>query len=137
MALLGSELAGHDVSLNNWNTYYPRTDHGSSLSPAIHAWVAARLGLLEEAYDMFYHAVHIDLHDNKGNVKDGMHAAACGGVFQSLLFGFCGLACHDDGTLTIDPRLPEHWRRVKFSVYYRGKKHIFDVTNPVLVSPTA
>ncbi len=138
MALLGDELTSdRQVLLNNWNTYYPRTDHGSSLSPAIHAWVAARLGLIDEAYDLFYHAVHIDLHDNKGNVRDGMHAAACGGVFQAVLFGFCGLRVDDAGQLQIEPHLPEHWRRVRFSVIYRGEKHVFDVLNPALVTPTA
>ncbi len=137
MALLGEQLAPSDVLRNNWDTYYPRTDHGSSLSPATHAWVGARLGLMDEAYDMFYHAAHIDLEDNKGNVKDGIHAAACGGVFQAVLFGFCGLHIREDGTLAIDARLPEHWRRVRFSVNYRGQRYMFDVQNPVLVSPMA
>lgn len=137
MALLGDAVGSREVMLNNWHTYYPRTDHGSSLSPAVHAWVAARLGLIDDAYDMFYHAVHIDLQDNKGNVHDGMHAAACGGVLQALLFGFCGLSLDDDGRLTIDPQLPEHWRRVKFNVYYRGELHTFDARNPVLDTPIA
>jgi len=137
MALLGHELSipeGFDplqVMLNNWNTYYPRTDHGSSLSPAMHAWVAARLGLLDEAYDMLDHAVHIDLQDNKGNVRDGMHAAACGGVWQAVIFGLCGLRISRDGALITDPRLPAHWRRVSFNVYYRGEKRAFTVENPV------
>lgn len=146
MALLGESVgipqsAGlpHDVDvrqvmLNNWNTYYPRTDHGSSLSPAMHAWVAARLGLTEEAYDLMYHATHIDLHDNKGNVRDGIHAAACGGVWQALVFGFCGLKIDAQGELTLDPHLPAHWRRVQFNVYYRGEKRTFTVENPVLVA---
>jgi kojibiose phosphorylase len=130
MALLGDAVGDQQVMLNNWNTYYPRTDHGSSLSPAMHAWVAARLGLMEEAYDMLHHAAHIDLHDNKGNVRDGMHAAACGGVFQAILFGFCGLTMTDKGPVVRNPRLPEHWRRVQFNVSYRGKKHSFTVQNP-------
>ncbi len=131
MALLGDQVGSREVMLNNWNTYYPRTDHGSSLSPAMHAWVAARLGLMETAYDLFYHAVHIDLHDNKGNVRDGIHAAACGGVFQAVLFGFCGLQLTAEGPKLVEPRLPEHWRRVKFNVNYRGKTYTFEVSNPV------
>ena len=131
MALLGDAVGSHQVMINNWNTYYPRTDHGSSLSPAMHSWVAARLGLIEEAYEMFYHAAHIDLHDNKGNVRDGMHAAACGGVYQALLFGFCGLRLTDEGPALVKPHLPEHWRRVKFQVNYRGKRYDFNVENPV------
>lgn len=134
MALLGEDLAippGHDVRQvmhNNWNTYYPRCDHGSSLSPAMHAWVGARLGLREVGYEMFHHAAHIDLHDNKGNVRDGIHAAACGGVWQAAVFGFCGLHIDANGNLAVDPHLPAHWRSVSFSVYYRGERRQFTVT---------
>jgi len=140
MALLGENVGAPDgldvrqVMLNNWNTYYPRTDHGSSLSPAMHAWVGARLGLTEVAYDMFDHAVHIDLNDNKGNVRDGIHAAACGGVWQAVIFGFCGLSIDEAGDLQVDPHLPEHWRSVTFNVYYRGEQRTFTVKNPALVS---
>lgn len=140
MALLGEHIGAppgfnvREVMLNNWNTYYPRTDHGSSLSPAMHAWVGARLGLIDVAYDMFDHAVHIDLHDNKGNVRDGMHAAACGGVWQALIFGFCGLHIDGSGELAVDPHLPEHWRSVSFNVCYRGEQRAFTVKNPALDS---
>lgn len=130
MALLGDEVGSREVMINNFNTYYPRTDHGSSLSPAMHAWVAARLGLDEEAYHMFEHAAWIDLKDNKGNVKDGIHAAASGGIWQAVVFGFCGLKANDDDTLSVDPRLPAHWKQVKFSVIYRGNKQTFTVTHP-------
>lgn len=140
MALLGEAIGAPDgsdirqVMLNNWNTYYPRTDHGSSLSPAMHAWVAARLGLIDEAYDLFYHAAHIDLQDNKGNVADGIHAAACGGVWQALILGFCGLHVDEDGQLAVDPHFPPHWREVSFKVFYRGERKPFSVRNPALVS---
>jgi trehalose/maltose hydrolase-like predicted phosphorylase len=137
MALLGDELTtDHQIKLNNWNTYFPRTDHGSSLSPAIHAWVAARLGLDETAYEMFQHAAAIDLGDNKGNIRDGIHGAASGGLWQALVFGFSGLHINEAGELATDARLPEHWRRVSFHVYYRGERRQIVVKNPVLVSPT-
>lgn len=132
MALLGDDLtADHQIKLNNWNTYYPRTDHGSSLSPSIHAWVAARLGLQDEAYNLFDHAGDIDLRDNKGNVIDGIHGAASGGLWQAAVFGFCGLHLDDDNGPAVDPHLPEHWKSVSFTVYYRGEKRQFTVTNPV------
>ncbi len=130
MALLGDEIGPREVMLNNWNTYYPRTDHGSSLSPAVHAWVAARLDLPEVAYEMFDHAAHIDLNDNKGNVRDGIHGAACGGLWQAVVFGFCGLHIAADGTLKTDPRLPEHWQSVSFSVRYQGERLPFTVKRP-------
>ncbi|MCA0453721.1 MAG: beta-phosphoglucomutase [Chloroflexi bacterium] len=128
-ALLGDELASKDVLMNNWNTYYPRTDHGSSLSPAIHAWVAARLGLDDLAYYLFEHAAEIDLKDNKGNVKDGIHGAASGGLWQALVFGFCGLHITPDGNVAVAPRLPKHWKQVSFTIYFKGKEQEFTITN--------
>jgi kojibiose phosphorylase len=128
MALLGDALAPREVLINNWNTYFPRTDHGSSLSPAIHAWVAARLGLDEVAEEMFEHASEIDLKDNKGNVKDGIHGAASGGLWQALVMGFCGLHLDENGEPAVAPRLPEHWKSVSFNVYYHGEKRQFKVT---------
>jgi kojibiose phosphorylase len=118
------------VMLNNWNTYYPRTDHGSSLSPAMHAIVGAQLGLNEDAYHEFHHAAHIDLYDNKGNVKDGIHAAACGGVWQAAVLGFGGLHIDDSGNLATQPNLPAHWRSLSFSVNYRGEVKRFTLSQP-------
>lgn len=135
MALLGDSFAPREVMLNNWHTYYPRCDHGSSLSPAMHAWVAARLGEDAAAYHMFHHAAMIDLQDNKGNVRDGIHGAASGGLWQAIVFGFCGLHIDDAGKLAIDPRLPDHWRRVTFHVYYRGQRKKITAENPVVVAP--
>jgi kojibiose phosphorylase len=130
MALLGDALGPRDVLLNNWNTYYPRCDQGSSLSPAIHAWVAAWLGLDDLADHLFEHAAGIDLNDNKGNVRDGIHGAACGGLWQALVFGFCGLRVDADKGLVVEPRLPPHWKQVAFTVFYRGEKRRFTVQNP-------
>ncbi len=135
MALLGDAVGPRQVMLNNWHTYYPRCDHGSSLSPATHAWVAARLGQADAAYHMFHHAAMIDLQDNKGNVRDGIHGAACGGLWQAIVFGFCGLHLDPDGQPALDPRLPAHWKQVSFHTYYRGQKRRFVVQNPVLVAP--
>lgn len=135
MALLGEESGTRDVMLNNWKTYYPRCDHGSSLSPSTHAWVAARLGQDDDAYHMFHHAAMIDLQDNKGNVRDGIHGAACGGLWQAVVFGFCGLHLNEDSQPQLAPRLPAHWKRVSFKAYYRGEFRSFVVENPVLVAP--
>lgn len=124
MALLGDEIGSRELMLNNWNTYYPRCDHGSSLSQSMHTRVAARLNLADDAYKLFQEAVAIDLEDNKGNVNDGIHGAACGGVWQALTFGFCGLHLTAEGP-AIDPHLPPHWKQVRFNVVYRGQKYSF------------
>lgn len=127
MALLGDDVGSRDVMLNNWNTYYPRCDHGSSLSPAMHTWVAARLGLIEEATHMLNHAIAIDLEDNKGNVHEGIHGAASGGLWQAIVFGLCGLCLTENGPETIHPNLPLHWEELSFTVIYHGAKQTFTI----------
>lgn len=127
MALLGDELGNHDFLRRNWDVYSRVVDHGSSLSPAIHAWVASQLGLVDEAYDLFIYSATLDLEDHKGNVRDGIHAACCGGVWQAVVFGFCGLTLTGDGP-TVNPCLPGHWRRVQFNVSYRGQRIPMTIT---------
>lgn len=127
MALLGEETGSIETRKANWNYYYPLVDHGSSLSPSTHAWVASRLGLSAEAYDMFIYAGSIDLEDLKGNVRDGIHAAASGGVWESVIWGFAGLSLGASG-FQFDPKLPAHWKSVKFRFYYKGKQHTATLT---------
>ena len=126
MYFLGEQFGDKDFQMKNWELYSQVVDHGSSLSPSIHALVAARLGLIEQAYDYFIYAATIDLDDHKGNVHDGIHAASCGGVWQAIVLGFCGLELTKKGIKT-NPRLPDHWRRVSFKVYHEGKQHTISV----------
>jgi kojibiose phosphorylase len=123
MALLGDAVGSIEARRRNWDYYYPLVDHGSSLSPSTHAWVAARLGLNAEAYELFMFAGNIDLEDRKGNVRDGIHGAASGGVWEAAVFGFSGLHLID-GEFKIDPKLPDHWRSMSFRIYFRGKQHV-------------
>ena len=53
-----------DVRRVNFEYYEPRCGHGSSLSPAIHALVAARLGEIALAERYFRQAAEIDLADS-------------------------------------------------------------------------
>jgi kojibiose phosphorylase len=105
MALLGDEFGSIEDRKRNWDFYSQIVDHGSSLSPSTHAWVASRLGLLDEAYKMFMYAANIDLEDAKGNVRDGIHAAAAGGLWQAAIWGFVGLKLTPD-SFAVDPHLP-------------------------------
>jgi kojibiose phosphorylase len=107
----------------NWETYVPRTDlsHGSSLGPSVHAGLAARLGESRWAHEQFMHAAEMDLRDLRGNTCDGIHAAAAGGAWQAVVFGFVGLEV-DAERYRVRPRLPPHWKRVKLSFRHRGER---------------
>ena len=111
----------------NFRYYEPRTGHGSSLSPAIHAAVAARLGDLELASRYFHQAAEIDLADRMGNAAGGVHAATLGGLWQALVFGFAGIQFSREGPRLEQPRLPSLWRRLRFTMQWRGKCFPVDV----------
>jgi beta-phosphoglucomutase len=112
----------------NWDTYMPRTDHqyGSSLSPSFHAWAACEMDRPDEGYTHFMRAARADLRDVRGNANDGIHAASAGGLWQAVVFGFAGLRLGPEG-LTVNPKLPSHWRRLSFNVVYRGQKQRFEI----------
>jgi trehalose/maltose hydrolase-like predicted phosphorylase len=109
-----------EVREANFRYYEPRCGHGSSLSPSIHALVAARLGDMPLAERYFRQAVDIDLANNMGNAAGGVHAAALGGLWQSVVFGFAGLGFENTGPVP-DPHLPDTWRSVRFPVLWRGR----------------
>lgn len=110
-----------DVREANFRFYEPRTAHGSSLSPSIHALVAARLGDMELAGKYLKQAAEIDLGDAMGNAAGGVHAAAIGGLWQAMVFGFAGLETSRDG-VTLSPNLLEHWGGLTFPCQWRNSR---------------
>jgi kojibiose phosphorylase len=121
MTLLPEAVGSKSRRRANWDYYMPRCDHGSSLSMAVHSRVAADLGLNEASYALFRGAMAIDLADELGNGRDGLHAATQGGILQAVLFGFAGLQL-EGGKPMVRPRLPQHWKGLGFTHYYRGKR---------------
>lgn len=106
--------------------YEPRTAHGSSLSPPVHAAVAARLGDVELAARYFRQTAEIDLANNMGNAASGVHMAALGGLWQAAVLGFAGLRLGEDGP-SVEPHLSPRWRRMSFRILWRGRPVPFEL----------
>lgn len=121
-----------EVAEANYAFYEPRCSHGSSLSPAIHATVAARLGRTDQALAYFRMAATVDLDDRMGNAADGLHLATMGGLWQAAVMGFGGLR-PDGESLRVDPRLPPTWRRLAFPVRWRRTRLYVDASPDRLV----
>ena len=127
--LIGVLLPGEvdlDVQAANYRYYEPRTSHGSSLSPAMHALVAARVGEEQQAVEYFHLAGGVDLDNRMGNAADGVHIATMGGLWQAAVFGFGGVR-PDGDAVRIDPRLPAAWDGLVFPVRWRGTRIAVDV----------
>jgi kojibiose phosphorylase len=109
-----------EVRRANFDYYAPRCGHGSSLSPAIHALVAARLGETALAERYFRQAAEIDLLDNMGNSAGGVHIGALGGLWQATVFGFAGLHfCKEKPEYRAN--LPPAWRSLSMRFHWRGR----------------
>ena len=117
--LLWEEFAP-EVREATFRYYEPRTAHGSSLSPGIHAAVAARLGDLERALRYFRQTAATDLGDGMGNSAGGVHLGALGSLWQAAVMGFGGVEILDD-SLRLQPRLPQAWQGLDFKLRWRGR----------------
>jgi trehalose/maltose hydrolase-like predicted phosphorylase len=105
----------------NLRFYEPRTAHGSSLSPGVHAALFARTRDYDKALDALRIASRIDLDDLTDTTAGGLHLATMGSLWQALAFGFGGLRAHD-GRLAVDPRLPHSWATLELTVRFHGSR---------------
>lgn len=117
-----------DTLRRNFYFYEPRTVHESSLSPCVHAVLAARLGDLEKAVEMYLRTARLDLDDYNREVAEGCHVTSMAGSWLSVVEGFGGM-CVRDGVLSFDPRLPETWESLSFKVNFRGRVLTVKVTS--------
>jgi trehalose/maltose hydrolase-like predicted phosphorylase len=120
LALLPEEFEG-ETAAKNFSYYSARCSHGSSLSPAMHGLVAARLGDSATALSFFRQTSAIDLSTTRVGSAGGIHIAALGGVWMLSVLGLAGLSLRSDG-VSIDPRLPTGWDTVAFSFQWRGRR---------------
>lgn len=104
----------------NYEFYEPRTIHESSLSPAIHSILAAELGKMEEAVRFFGFATRLDLDNYNRNTREGLHVTSIAMAWANIVYGFAGLRSDGDG-LRFAPRLPERWRKLCFSMVFKGR----------------
>jgi kojibiose phosphorylase len=125
-----------EVIERNFRYYERHTAHGSSLSPAIHALVAARLGDVGMAKRYLRQAAAVDLANNMGNAAGGVHAATLGGMWQAVIMGVAGMRLGTGG-LAFDPHLPESWAALRFAVLWHGRTLRVSLTSEPLVMQLA
>lgn len=104
----------------NFDFYEKRTLHRSSLSPSIYCIMGLRVGESERAYDYLCRSAFVDIDNNQGNTREGIHAASAGGTWQALVFGYAGLSIRN-GQLHFTPRLSKKWTKLSFSLYWKGE----------------
>lgn len=110
-----------DEKARNFAYYEARTVRDSSLSASPQAVLAAEVGHLDLAYDLFAESVLQDLADLGDKTGDGLHLASLGGAWLALVQGFGGMR-DDRGVLSFDPRLPAAIDRLAFHLRWHGHR---------------
>jgi kojibiose phosphorylase len=124
LALLEDKFSTQVMGVN-YDYYEPRTEHGSSLSPSVHAVVASWAGYPDRAYRYFIEAATIDLYNaskkvmSGGSFLGGIHTAAAGGVWQMIIKGFAGFKLVE-GVMHFRPALPASWQAFTFKLVVWG-----------------
>lgn len=121
LMFLLADLFSNRVKKKNYEYYLKLTLHKSSLSPSMYSAMGAIVGDSVNALHYFWVSANADLKNLHGNTSDGAHAASLGGTWQAAVFGFAGVKLSRD-VLCVDPRLPEHFKSMKFSLVIRGHK---------------
>ena len=104
---------------NNFDFYEPMTVHESSLSPSIHAVLAAELGKEEKAVELYERTARLDLDNYNNDTEDGLHITSMSGAWLAIVQGFAGMRVYD-GKLSFKPFLPKHWKSYDFKINFRG-----------------
>lgn len=135
--LQGIYFFGNQFSLEekrrNFDFYEPLTVHESSLSPSIHAILAAELGKEAKAVEMYGRTARLDLDNYNNDTEDGLHITSMTGSWLAIVQGFAQMKTWD-GKLSFAPFLPSDWTGYTFHINYRGRLLKIEVTENVTVS---
>lgn len=105
----------------NFAFYEPITVHESSLSPCIHAILAADLGRYDKAVEMYRRTARLDLDNVNNDTEDGLHITSMCGSWLAIVKGFAGMRT-EEGVLELRPRVPWALRSFSFKINIQGRR---------------
>ena len=114
-----SHLYSEDCKKRNFDFYEPLTVHDSSLSPCVHAILAAELGYREKAMEMYLRTARLDLDNINRDTEDGLHITSMPGSWLGIAQGFAGMRTANG--LSLNPFIPAEWKGYGFQFDYRGR----------------
>ncbi|MFO8000498.1 MAG: family 65 glycosyl hydrolase domain-containing protein [Marinilabilia sp.] len=117
----------------NFEFYEPRTVHESSLSPCVHNILAARIGDIDKAYEMYVRTSRLDLDDYNNEVHEGLHITSMAGTWMSIVEGFGGKRVYKDGKLRLAPVIPSKWDGYAFRMRFHENDMEVQVDNKQVV----
>jgi kojibiose phosphorylase len=129
--LLGDRFPAH-VREANFRYYEPARAMAVS-SPPIHAAMAAQLGDVELRGATSVRPPRSISRTEWETRRTAFTRAALGGLWQAIVFGFAGLSLTDEGP-RLQPRLPAGWRRLRFTIQWRGLRVPVDLSRDAIAT---
>jgi trehalose/maltose hydrolase-like predicted phosphorylase len=118
-----------DVNIlsKNFDYYFARTSHGSTLSRIVHASLASRLGRAFPAWEQYMEALSSDYIDIQGGTTgEGIHAGVMGSTILYVIRSIAGIHFNHE-KISLDPQLPASWKKVKFGFAFRKNYYTFEI----------
>ena len=103
----------------HFDFYESKTVHESSLSPCIHSILAAKLGNINKAYEMYLRTSRLDLDDYNSEVAEGCHTTSMGGTWMAIVYGFAGMRIKNE-ELHFKPLITKNWKSYSFHIKFRN-----------------
>lgn len=103
----------------NFEFYESRTVHESSLSPCVHSILAAKIGDIDKAYELYLRTARLDIDDYNKEVREGLHITSMAGTWLSIVEGFGGMRVKD-GKVSFTPHIPKQWNAYSFRILFMG-----------------
>ncbi|MFM8241459.1 MAG: glycosyl hydrolase family 65 protein, partial [Crocinitomicaceae bacterium] len=105
---------------DNFDFYEPKTVHESSLSPCIHSILAAKIGHLDKAYELYLRTSRLDLDDYNHEADEGLHITSMAGTWMAIVEGMAGIRVLSD-SIKINPLIPKKWKQYRFQILLRNQ----------------
>lgn len=105
---------------DNFDFYEPKTVHESSLSPCIHSILAAKIGRLDKAYELYLRTSRLDLDDYNHEADEGLHITSMAGTWMAIVEGMAGIRVFSD-SIKMNPVIPKNWKQYHFQILVRNQ----------------
>ncbi len=116
----------------HFDYYEPRTVHESSLSPCVYAIIAAEIGYLKKAYQLYLRTARLDLDNYNEDTDDGLHITSMAGTWLAIVKGFARMKVKNN-QLNFSPFLPEAWDGYSFKILFRKRRLKITIKNDTIL----
>lgn len=125
-------MDNRELVKKNFDYYYPRTTHGSTLSYIVHAVLAHEIGYEELGWQLYRKSLLSDYRDIQGGTTgEGIHTGVMAGTIVHTIKGYAGVDYSLD-YLRVNPNIPPNWKTLQFGITFREIRYWFSISNTTI-----